>query len=487
MGDYNEGIDASKLELEMEEADEGFASTEPLTHADGIKGKAQTKNKFKDTLSFWLSVFNLMNAILGSGILGLGEVVKNLGLLPFVCLLLMTACLAFYTIDMLLQCAEMAGHKSFEGLAQATYGIRGKVVTSVVIILHCLGAMCSYVYIIKKELPEVVKVFMNDGTHYVEGTEPWYFNGNLLMLAVVVVVIVPLACMKDIKFLGYSSAFGMTCMLLFTFTVVTKKFDPSIPCPLHPRDEDMESISDNTTIHSVIEEVEEEQYCSPKIVNINPRTAYAVPTMFFAFMCHASMLPIYDELRRPSIVKMRKIAVVSIMNVLFLYMLSAIFGYLTFYNLVESELLLTYSKAIPTDPLIIVSRIMVIVCVTLSVPLLHYPARKTVVLTVFKNPHEFNWLRHLLIMFFFIGLTVIFVLYIPNIRDIFGFAGATTSASLLVIFPSVFFLKLTNKPSNLRKMGSQFTHRRKSAFVLIGLGVIFICMSVTLIIMDWLT
>ena len=28
------------------------------------------------------------------------------------------------------------------------------------------------------------------------------------------------------------------------------------------------------------------------------QTAYAVPTMFFAFMCHASMLPIYDELRR---------------------------------------------------------------------------------------------------------------------------------------------------------------------------------------------
>jgi len=199
------------------------------------------------------------------------------------------------------------------------------------------------------------------------------------------------------------------------------------------------------------------------------------------------MLPIYDELRRPSIKKMRKVAVVSICNVLVLYMLSAIFGYLTFFNLVESELLLTYSKAIPTDALIIVSRVMVIVCVTLSVPLLHYPARKTVVLTVFKNPHEFNWIRHLIIMTVFIGCTVIFVLYIPNIRDIFGFAGATTSASLLVIFPSLFFLKLTNNPRNKRKMGSEFTHRRKSAFVLIGLGVIFIILSVTLIVMDWLS
>ena len=46
MGDYNEGMDASKLELEMEEADEGFASTEPLTHTDA-KGKVQNKNKFK--------------------------------------------------------------------------------------------------------------------------------------------------------------------------------------------------------------------------------------------------------------------------------------------------------------------------------------------------------------------------------------------------------------------------------------------------------
>lgn len=484
MGDYNEGMDASKLELEMEEADEGFASTEPLTHTDA-KGKVQNKNKFKDNLSFWLSVFNLMNAILGSGILGLGEVVKNLGLLPFVILLLCTACLAFYTIDLLLQSAEMTGHKSFEGLAQETFGIRGKVVTSIVIILHCLGAMCSYVYIIKTELPEVVKVFVGE-SHGDE--QPWYFDGNLLMLIVVIAVIVPLASLKDIKFLGYSSAFGMSCMLLFTFTVVAKKFDSSIPCPLNQSTTYLEVMQNDSSSdgHHAVEE-EEEQYCTPRLTNINARTAYAVPTMFFAFMCHASMLPIYDELRRPSIKKMRKVAVVSICNVLVLYMLSAIFGYLTFFNLVESELLLTYSKAIPTDALIIVSRVMVIVCVTLSVPLLHYPARKTVVLTVFKNPHEFNWIRHLIIMTVFIGCTVIFVLYIPNIRDIFGFAGATTSASLLVIFPSLFFLKLTNNPRNKRKMGSEFTHRRKSAFVLIGLGVIFIILSVTLIIMDWLS
>lgn len=486
MGDYNEGIDASKLELEMEEADEGFASTEPLTHTDA-KGKIQNKNKFKDNLSFWLSVFNLMNAILGSGILGLGEVVKNLGLLPFVILLLCTACLAFYTIDMLLQSAEMTGHKSFEGLAQETFGIRGKVVTSVIIILHCLGAMCSYVYIIKTELPEVIKVFVDDSTHYAEGEGPWYFNGNLLMLIVVIAVIVPLASLKDIKFLGYSSAFGMSCMLLFTFTVVSKKFDSSIPCPLNASTTYLDVMKNQSLDSEHVVEEEEEQYCEPKLTNINARTAYAVPTMFFAFMCHASMLPIYDEMRRPSIKKMRKVAVVSISNVLVLYMLSAIFGYLTFFNLVESELLLTYSKAIPTDPLIIVSRVMVIVCVTLSVPLLHYPARKTVVLTVCKNPHEFKWIRHLLIMLVFIGLTVIFVLYIPNIRDIFGFAGATTSASLLVIFPSVFFLKLTNNPRNKRKMGSEFTYRRKSAFALIGLGLIFIIMSVTLIIMDWLS
>jgi len=141
-------------------------SLEPLTRNEKLKEleaskdiyiKTKEKDAFKDRLSFALSVFNLMNAILGSGILGLADTLKNLGIIPFLCLLVFTSVLACYTINMLLHMSELTNLKSFEQMSLRCFGVPGKMVTCCIIILHCLGALCSYVFIMKEELPEFVK------------------------------------------------------------------------------------------------------------------------------------------------------------------------------------------------------------------------------------------------------------------------------------------------------------------------------------------
>jgi len=473
----------------MEDLQSGVIdSIEPLTKnkilkEEQLKEEEAEESSFKEYLSMALSVFNLMNAILGSGILGLADALKNVGIFPFIFLLLLTASLASYTINLLLHMSQLVSVKTYEELAEKSFGKRGKLFTTIIITLHCLGAMCSYVFIVKKELPEFFYAILGH-------SDKWYLSGNFLMITVVLFVIVPLSAMKDIKFLGYSSAFGMMCMLLFTFTVVAKR--STIPCPL-PLEEDAnlhikDIIASNTTTKMFTTTLkahdEEEQICEPQLANFNSRTAYAVPTMFFSFMCHASMLPIYSELRKPSIRKMQRVANISIFNVLFLYFLSAMFGYFTFFNKVESELLLTYSKFERSNPATLVSRFMVIICVTLSVPLLHYPARKTIVVTFFRNPNRFSWFRHLMIMFGFITLTVCLVLFIPDIRDIFGLAGATTSCALLVILPSAFVIRLTGSGAS-PSVSKRYQRRRRSSWFLFVFGIIFMILSTVMIVIDW--
>lgn len=51
----------------------------------------------------------------------------------------MTALLASYTINLLLRTSEVCGERSYEGMAFKAFGMRGKVVTSTMIVLHCLG------------------------------------------------------------------------------------------------------------------------------------------------------------------------------------------------------------------------------------------------------------------------------------------------------------------------------------------------------------
>ena len=58
------------------------------------------------------------------------------------------------------------------------------------------------------------------------------------------------------------------------------------------------------TIKEFYEEVPE-QSCTNQYVDISLASAYAVPTMVFAFQCHASVLPIYSELKQPSKQKMQ--------------------------------------------------------------------------------------------------------------------------------------------------------------------------------------
>lgn len=60
-------------------------------------------------VSFGFSVFNVMNAIMGSGILGLAYVMANTGILGFSFLLLLVAFLASYSVHLLLSmCIQTA-------------------------------------------------------------------------------------------------------------------------------------------------------------------------------------------------------------------------------------------------------------------------------------------------------------------------------------------------------------------------------------------
>lgn len=87
------------------------------------------------------------------------------------------------------------------------------------------------------------------------------------------------------------------------------------------------------------------------------QTAYTIPILAFAFVCHPEVLPIYTELRKwvnlcwssmfvttsllniaviqpsdfsPSKAKMQKVSNISIFVMYIMYFLAALFGYLTF-------------------------------------------------------------------------------------------------------------------------------------------------------------
>ena len=69
-----------------------------------------------------------------------------------------------------------------------------------------IGAMSSYMFIIKNQLPSVLHTIICATSEecpdlYGENV-PWYLNGNIIVIVVVACIVAPLASLKSIEFLG---------------------------------------------------------------------------------------------------------------------------------------------------------------------------------------------------------------------------------------------------------------------------------------------
>ncbi|XP_060775277.1 sodium-coupled neutral amino acid transporter 3 isoform X2 [Neoarius graeffei] len=446
----------------------------------GGEGKKPRFTDFEGKTSFGMSVFNLGNAIMGSGILGLAYAMSNTGIALFLFLLTAVAVLSAYSIHLLLKASGVVGIRAYEQLGFRAFGTPGKMAAGIAITMQNIGAMSSYLFIVKSEFPLVIQAFLRVEADSGE----WYLNGNYLVILVSVTVILPLALMKQLGYLGYTSGFSLSCMVFFLISVIYKKFH--ILCPFD------EFSANNTAIHLLStdlpltdshhgDHVVDDVHCSPRMFTVNSQTAYTIPILAFAFVCHPEVLPIYTELRNPSKKKMQHVSNIAIFIMYVMYFLAALFGYLTFYENVEAELLHTYSRIEPYDTLILCVRLAVLTAVMLTVPIVLFPVRRAIQQMVFPNK-AFSWLRHIIIAITLLTFINMLVIFAPNILGIFGILGATFAPCLIFIFPAVFYIRIVPKDDE-----PMCSTPKILAACFAGLGVLFMTMSLTFIIIDWTT
>uniref|UniRef100_A0AAY4DA84 Amino acid transporter transmembrane domain-containing protein n=1 Tax=Denticeps clupeoides TaxID=299321 RepID=A0AAY4DA84_9TELE len=467
-------MDSEKATINSQFLDEDGGESQKFL-ANGIMKKKKYEEYHEEYhpghASFGMSVFNLSNAIMGSGILGLSYAMANTGIVLFSILLFGVAALSLYSVHLLLVTAKEGGSLIYEKLGERAFGWPGKMAAFGSITLQNIGAMSSYLFIVKYELPEVIRAFLG----LEQSSGEWYLDGNYLVVFVSMGVILPLSLLKNLGYLGYTSGFSLSCMVFFLGVLIYKK--TQLPCPLpfmlHPAS----NLSANgsslypASNHSA-------DMCTPKYFIFNSQTAYTVPILAFAFVCHPEVLPIYSELKDRSRKKMQRVSNLSILAMLIMYMLSALFGYLTFYENVEAELLHTFTKVYKFDTLLLMVRLAVLTAVTLTVPIVLFPIRSSII-TLLCNGQEFSWLRHIFIAAAILVFNNLLVIFVPTIRDIFGFIGSSAATMLIFILPAGFYLKLV-------KSVPMKSPQKISAAIFLVVGFIFMIVSLSLIVMDWI-
>uniref|UniRef100_A0A7N5KDF2 Sodium-coupled neutral amino acid symporter 2 n=1 Tax=Ailuropoda melanoleuca TaxID=9646 RepID=A0A7N5KDF2_AILME len=472
--DFNYSYPTKQAALKSHYADVDPENQNFLLESNSGKKKYET-DFHPGTTSFGMSVFNLSNAIVGSGILGLSYAMANTGIALFIILLTFVSIFSLYSVHLLLKTANEGGSLLYEQLGHKAFGLVGKLAASGSITMQNIGAMSSYLFIVKYELPLVIQALMN----IEDTTGLWYLNGDYLVLLVSLVLILPLSLLRNLGYLGYTSGLSLLCMMFFLIVVICKKFQ--IPCPVEV------GLIINETINSTLTQPMAfapemvfnmtDDSCRPRYFIFNSQTVYAVPILTFSFVCHPAILPIYEELKGRSRRRMMNVSKISFFSMFLMYLLAALFGYLTFYEHVESELLHTYSTIVGTDILLLTVRLAVLVAVTLTVPVVIFPIRSSVT-HLLCAAKDFSWWRHSLITVSILAFTNLLVIFVPTIRDIFGFIGASAAAMLIFILPSAFYIKLVKKEpmKSVQKIGAVF-------FLLSG--IVVMTGSMALIVLDW--
>ncbi|XP_073098394.1 solute carrier family 38 member 6 isoform X6 [Manis javanica] len=348
---------------------------------------------------------------------------------------------------------------SYEDLGLFAFGLPGKMVVAGTIIIQNIGAMSSYLLIIETELPAAISEFLSG-----DYSGSWYLNGQTLLIIMCVGIVFPLTLLPKIGFLGYTSSLSFFFMVFFAVVIIIKKW--SIPCPLRSN-----YIEQYFQISNATDD------CKPKLFHFSKESAYAIPTMAFSFLCHTSILPIYCELQSPSKKRMQNVTNTAIALSFLIYFLSALFGYLTFYDKVASELLQDYSKYLPHDVVVMTVKLCILFALLLTVPLIHFPARKALMMMFFSN-FPFSWIHHSLITLALNIIIVLLAMYVPDIRNVFGIVGASTSTCLIFVFPGLFYLKLSREDFlSWKKLG---------AFVLLIFGILVGNFSLAFTIFNWI-
>ncbi|EDV29786.1 uncharacterized protein TRIADDRAFT_52534 [Trichoplax adhaerens] len=166
--------------------------------------------------------------------------------------------------------------------------------------------------------------------------------------------------------------------------------------------------------------------------------ASAFSTICFGFHCHISSIPSYEKLRDRSIKRFNLVIIIAMLVCIVVYSITGSFGYMSFGNSVNSDILLNYGSS---NILVTISRIMISINMVTSYPVLHFCARQVVeeLWLNFRNLNDESAKIHkksrlIIQTLSWFVVTLSLSLFVPNVGDIIALAGGF-AALFIFVFP----------------------------------------------------
>jgi sodium-coupled neutral amino acid transporter 2 len=242
------------------------------TLASPVAGEEEYIPEKTGTASLKATIFNLINTVIGAGLLALPQAVYMNGIVIGVGLIILVAVMSDVSINMLLYAADAIHETNFGRISELLAGKTIKQIVDLTIFLLNFGLCTSYCIIIGDNLQ-----FYAQSAGAAHGS-PWQ-EIQPLILGVVVLILYPLSTMKDMNALRHVSLLCLTFITLFVVLIIVASTG---------------AIGMKVAVNaSAINWFDTKTLTGLGMLQ-------NVPVIFFAYVCHMNVPLLYGELKRPS-------------------------------------------------------------------------------------------------------------------------------------------------------------------------------------------
>eukprot|EP01083_Nonionella_stella_P006796 19671_1 len=413
------------------------------------------------TGTIFSSTLNLSNTVVGAGLFGLPAAIRNSGYIMAMFLFIIASCTSLYTLHLTMCVSMCVEHASYDALCSITVPKLRKVV-DFAIWFTCFGICVAYFVVIGDSMDLAMEQFLQstDQKIVIFGYETYSFwiNRYFWMILYLVLFITPTISLRKMDSLKFTSFFALFTFAVFMVMITLYwTLDSLNACHDHPA-------------HS--------KTCNHGITAFPTSWidfAKTTPIFIFAYECHTNAWPIRNELERPSITRLTKVSLNTVVLCTTIYGVIGYAGYLTYGENVKSNILNNY----PQTPLVGVIRVGLAFAIAFSYPLVSYVAREVLSTLLFdKAPNELEWYKFYGMTYWTAILSVVIAMVMDDLEVVLSLIGAIGGTSITLIFPGLFYYNLGHHP--VLAQSTYHSCKRRSCIVLIIAGVVTAVGGVTL-------
>lgn len=369
---------------------------------------------------------NLINAILGSGIVGIPFALRQAGLVAGCVLLLGSAWLAEKTLRLLIGTAKHAHTATYETVAEAAFGIWGFRALAGNILIVAWGAVVSYMLIFKDCLPAVLGLTTD-------------LQRNVILWTCSLAIMLPLSCQRDMANLAFTSRISVALDLILVAMVL---YHAALRC----QENNYEPIHDTAAATTTTT-------TAPWYTHYPAVRWETLPmglgVLSFAFVCQHSAFLVAGSLERPTMERWSAVTRISLSSCAAIMLIIGLAGYLGYNNDVHGNILTNLPPHAWTANL---ARGLLGTCMLLVYPMMAMVVRHGIVTLCFQGrlAHEGNAESLLLnrkdrrigLSIFIYLMAVLPATYCNDLGTVLAITGAIGCSCLSFVGPGAVYLAI---------------------------------------------